>query len=384
MRADRDRDRGSPASEQGPGSRCGGKGRPSGGDPFRPGQPAFQWGGRPGQFPFPISSPEIGLKRALRLGPKAEKGHNGREGSQEPIGRIMPKTATSGCVDLHLHSTCSDGIFAPAEVVRRAADAGLAAMALCDHDNIDGIEEALVEGKSLGVEIISGVELSVLYKSYRDIHLLGYGFDRRDPHLGQALAEFRDFRKNRNRLIVENINRVLKKENRRSISFDRVRELAGGTFGRPHIAQVLIEAGHVRNVEEAFRRYLVPCNVDKRYFPIEEAIALVHRAGGVTSLAHPPYISSDRREIVGILDELVPLGLEGIEAYNTGATGDDIDWYITQARRRGMIVTGGSDFHGIEKGEVQIGRGRGNLSIPYTCVEEIRERLAARKRASAF
>jgi len=287
-------------------------------------------------------------------------------------------------VDLHLHSNCSDGLFSPAEVVRRASEAGLAAIALCDHDNLDGIDEAEAEGKRLGVEVISGVELSVLWESYRDLHLLGYGFDRKDPDLCRALGEFRDFRKNRNRLIVERINEVLAGEGRSPISFQRVTELAGGTFGRPHIAQVLIEAGHAQNVEDAFQRYLVPCNVSKRYFPVAEAISLVHRAGGVTSLAHPPYITADRGKFLALLDALVPLGLEGLEAYNSGATRDDIDWYITQARRRGLMVTGGSDFHGIENGEVRIGTGRGHFQVPYACVEEIRDRLAGRKAASAF
>jgi len=295
---------------------------------------------------------------------------------------ISPKSTRY--VDLHLHSSCSDGLLPPGEVVRRAAAVGLAAIALCDHDNIDGIDDAEAEGKKLGMEVISGVELSVLWESYRDIHLLGYGFDRHHPELRRALAEFRDFRKNRNRHIVERINEVLEDENRSPISFERVRELAGGTFGRPHIAQVLIEAGHVRSVEEAFQRYLVPCNVDKRFFPADEAIGLIHRAGGVTSLAHPPYITPDRQDFLDLLDALVRLGLEGIEAYNTGATNDDIDWYITQARRRGLMVTGGSDFHGIENSEVQIGSGRGNLKIPYACVEEIRDRLAGRRKAAAF
>jgi 3',5'-nucleoside bisphosphate phosphatase len=282
-------------------------------------------------------------------------------------------------VDLHLHSTCSDGIYPPAEVVRLAAVAGLAAIALCDHDNVNGIDEAMAAGRDLGVEVISGVELSVLWGEYEDIHLLGYGFDHHDAQLRQSLREFQEFREGRNERIVERVNEKLEREGRAPIDFARVLALAGGTVGRPHIAQTLIEAGYVANNDEAFRNYLVPCNVAKRFFPVDEAIALVHRAGGVTSLAHPPFITSDRSEFERLLDALIPLGLEGVEAWNNGSTNDDIDWYITAARRRGLFVTGGSDFHGIEGGQVRIGGGRGNLKIPYTCVEEIRQALARRR-----
>jgi len=282
-------------------------------------------------------------------------------------------------VDLHLHSTCSDGLYPPGEVVRMAAEAGLTAISLCDHDNVDGIDAAMAAGRDLGVEVITGVELSVLWGDYEDIHLLGYGFDHHDPQLRASLREFQQFRESRNERIVERVNEKLAAEGRAPIDFFRVLALAGGTVGRPHIAQALIEAGHVANNDEAFRDYLVPCNVAKRFFPVDEAISLVHRAGGVTSLAHPPFITNDRSEFERLLDAFVPLGLEGVEAWNNGSTNDDIDWYITAARRRGLIVTGGSDFHGIEGGQVRIGGGRGNLKIPYSCVEEIRQALARRQ-----
>jgi predicted metal-dependent phosphoesterase TrpH len=168
-------------------------------------------------------------------------------------------------------------------VVRLAAAAGLAAIALCDHDNIDCIDAAVAAGRELGVEVIAGVELSVLWGEYEDIHLLGYGFDHHDAQLRQSLREFQEFREGRNERIVERVNEKLADEGRTPIDFARVRALAGGTVGRPHIAQALIEAGHVSTNDEAFRNYLVPCNVAKRFFPVDEAIALVHRAGGVTS-----------------------------------------------------------------------------------------------------
>ncbi|BCR04417.1 phosphatase [Desulfuromonas versatilis] len=281
-------------------------------------------------------------------------------------------------IDLHLHSTCSDGVHPPEEVVRMAAQAGLSAIALADHDNIDGIDAALAAGRELGVEVISGVELSVVWESFKDIHLLGYGFDHHHPQLWESLREFREFREKRNELIVGRINEKLQGEGREPISFERVMALAGGTVGRPHIARALIEQGHAEDVEAAFQRYLICCNVEKRFFPIDDAISLVHQAGGVAVLAHPPFITPDRKVFTDLLDAFIPLGLDGVEAYNSGSTNADIDWYITQARRRGLIVTGGSDFHGIEGGEIVIGGGRGNLKIPYACLEDVRRLLAKR------
>jgi predicted metal-dependent phosphoesterase TrpH len=286
----------------------------------------------------------------------------------------MPKKL----VDLHLHSSYSDGIHSPAEVVRMAAEAGLAAVAICDHDNIDGIDEAMAAGRELGVEVLSGVELSVVWKSFRDIHLLGYGFDHHNRELAEALREFQDFRERRNEQIVDRVNEKLLREGREIVDFAEVREMAGGTVGRPHIAMALIGRGYVRSTEEAFQRYLVPCDVPKRYFPIAEAIGLIHRAGGVAVLAHPPFVTPDRKTFLGLLETFIPMGLDGVEAYNSGATNEDIDWYITEARRRGLLVTGGSDFHGIEGGGILVGGGRGNLRIPYACVEEIRALLAGK------
>ncbi|MEJ2201751.1 MAG: PHP domain-containing protein [Desulfuromonadaceae bacterium] len=278
-----------------------------------------------------------------------------------------------------MHSNCSDGSYAPAEVVRFAHEAGLVAMALADHDNIDGIDAAQAEGERLGVEVISAVELSVVWESLQDIHLLGYGFDHHHAELCAALQDFRGFRETRNERIVVRVNEKLVSEGRQPIDLELVKQKAGGTIGRPHIALALIEDGHVAGKDEAFIKYLVPCNVEKHFFPVAEAIDLIHRAGGVAVLAHPPFIPVERGELLSLFDAFVELGLDGIEAYNTGAKNDDIDWTITQARRRGLIATGGSDFHGIEGDQVQIGVGRGNLKIPDICVDEIRQALAKRR-----
>jgi len=276
-------------------------------------------------------------------------------------------------IDLHLHSTCSDGALSPAEVVRRAVAAGLKAIALADHDNTDGIDALRTAGAEQGLEVLSGVELSVVWRHWQDIHLLGYGFDHHHPALVAALKEFQLFRQHRNQQIVERVNRKLAEENQPPLDFGRVLQLAGGTIGRPHIAMALHEAGVVKSTEEAFQRYLVSCNVPKRYFPVSEAIDLIHTAGGVAVLAHPPFITREREELRGLLDELVALGLDGVEVYNSGASRSDSDWYLTEARRRDLIVTGGSDYHGLPGEKLEIGRS-GGQRIPYACVAEIRQR----------
>lgn len=282
-------------------------------------------------------------------------------------------------VDLHLHSTFSDGVLTPTELVVEAAALGLRAIALADHDNVDGVPEALAAGREFGVEIVSAVELSTLWQDLDDLHLLGYAFDHENPALLQALGEFRDFRAGRSERILANINLRLTAEDRQPLGFSDVRKRAGGTIGRPHIGQALVAAGYVRSMEDAFIRYLVPCNEPKRFFPIEEAINLIHNAGGCTVLAHPPFIKVSDERLSELLDEFIVMGLDGLEAYSSSAGNDGIDRYITMARRKNLIVTGGSDFHQPIKGGVVMGAGRGNLKIPYRCVEEIRSILSRRQ-----
>ena len=285
---------------------------------------------------------------------------------------------TDKLVDLHLHSTCSDGFLSPQELVSLAAEKGLAAIALADHDNVDGISAAQTAGAEKGVEVLSAVELSTQWYDFFDMHLLGFCFDHQDPYLIRELSDFQEFRAGRNRQIIARVNEKLAGEERPPIDPDAVRQLAGGTIGRPHIAQALREAGYVTHNEEAFERYLVPCNVPKRYFPIDQAIGLIHRSGGIAVLAHPPYITRDRRKLEKLVAELVGQGLDGIECYNNGSNLEDTDWLIKLARKYQLIVTGGSDFHGDPGSNIEIGGGFRGMQIPYRCVEEIRAAVQKR------
>jgi len=283
-------------------------------------------------------------------------------------------------VDLHLHSSFSDGALAPAQLVARAGEAGLRAIAIADHDNVDGVSEALTAGRRAGIEVVPAVELSIVWGDRQDLHLLGYEIDPLDPALGRELRDFRDFRADRSRRILEKVNRQLAAEKRSPLEFEAVSARVGGTIGRPHIGQALLAKGHARSMEAAFQRYLVPCNVPKRYFPADQAIALLHAAGGCAVLAHPPFIKATPGELEALVEELAGLGLDGLEVYNSGADNDTVDRHLSLARRRGLIATGGSDFHRDEPGGPEIGRGRGNLTVPYACVEQIRDRVAGLRR----
>ncbi|EAT14489.1 PHP domain-containing protein [Desulfuromonas acetoxidans] len=280
-------------------------------------------------------------------------------------------------VDLHTHSCCSDGAFTPQQLIEKAAQNHVVAMALCDHDNIDGVEPARQAGHQRGIDVISGVELSCVWKEFEDIHLLGYGFDPRHPRLIEELSEFQQFRRQRNALIVDKINERLQQRGLQPICYEKVAERAGGTIGRPHIAMELMAAGYAKTVEEAFVKYLSPCNIAKKFFPVDEAMALIHEAGGVAVLAHPPYISRDPDVMTTLLDDLTALGLQGVEVYNNGANCDEIEWYLTQIRLRGLFATGGSDFHGIEDGGAELGKIRAIGSIPYNCYTTLREVLSS-------
>jgi predicted metal-dependent phosphoesterase TrpH len=207
----------------------------------------------------------------------------------------------------------------------------------------------------------------------RDLHLLGYAFDAAHPGLQAALQELRDFRANRSKMILERVNVKLAKEGRRPLDFVTVAASAGGSLGRPHIGRALVAAGYARNMEAAFADFLVPCNVPKRFFPVDEAIDLVHAAGGCAVLAHPHLIGIAEAALPGLLDTLIGRGLDGMEAWCGGAGNDTVDRLVSLAYRKGLIATGGSDFHQPGAGTL-MGSGLGNLRIPYRCVEELQER----------
>jgi predicted metal-dependent phosphoesterase TrpH len=265
-------------------------------------------------------------------------------------------------IDLHLHTTASDGIHGAADLVRMAKDSGLAAIAIADHDSVDGVDEALAIAAQLEITVIPAVELSVSYNDYHDVHLLGYWIDYRDREFAAMLQLFRDRRESRGLLIVDRINQKLHTEGRAPLDCSRVTSLAAGALGRPHIARALLEKGYADTMQEAFINYLQPCNVPKEYLPFKTALQAIRRVGGIAVLAHPQSITRNREDLKRILQDMQQQGLDGIEAYNTMGMADD-DLFLRQlADSLGLAVSGGSDFHGGEEGLV-MGRGRGNLYL---------------------
>ena len=269
--------------------------------------------------------------------------------------------------DLHVHSTVSDGLYAPREVVRLAAVAGLGTIALTDHDAVEGIDEALAAGDRYGVRVIPGVEIST-YAGEVELHVLGYLVRHTDPILRATLTRYREARLERARAMLARLEAL-----GLPLSWERVRELAGpGSIGRPHIARALLEEGHVHSVAEAFDRLLNPGK--PAYVPREkatpgEAIRLIHGAGGLAALAHP-------WAVAGHVADLAREGLDGLEVYYSGY-GPQVSHYLRAlAREQGLICTGGSDFHGASREENRLG----GVDIPQACLDGLYRRHRAGRR----
>lgn len=284
-----------------------------------------------------------------------------------------------GYIDLHIHSSCSDGALTPTALMNEARRLDLTAVAIADHDTTAAVDMAARQAAQNGIELIPAVELSVQYGPHQDVHLLGYGIDHTDAGFRATLDGFRQSRAHRNGEILDRINQRLVHEGRTPLTLDEVLVHAGDSLGRPHIARALLGRGYVKSVEDAFRRYLTPCNVPKRYWPMEEAIPEIRRLGGIAVLAHPTSITQDMTRLWGIITELKRLGLDGIEVYNNQAMPEEMDHLRRRAQEGELLMTGGSDFHGIEAG-LEMGKGRGGIRFSADLLAPLRERLEQRRR----
>jgi predicted metal-dependent phosphoesterase TrpH len=175
------------------------------------------------------------------------------------------------------------------------------------------------------------------------------------------------------------INERLRRDRRTPLDFDEIQETTGDTVGRPHLGRALVARGYARHLEDAFQRYLIPCNIPKRFFPLDQAIRLVHDCGGVAVMAHPLLVNADLDHWDRLLDGYASLGLDGIEVYTPGATESDIEFFLGQARRRGLVVTGGSDYHGMSAETTGSGTRFGAFAVPVWCLDEIKSALRARQ-----
>lgn len=264
----------------------------------------------------------------------------------------------SGFVDLHVHSTASDGSAAPADVVTAARAAALQAIALTDHDTVDGLPEARAAGASLGVEVIAGVELSAVLAE-EEIHVLGLQLTE-PSRIASALAVFRSQRYARAEAMVQALNRL-----GTPVKLDAVlTQAAGGAIGRPHVARALIAGGWARDMREAFERFIgnnAPAYVAKPRLAVADAVALVHAAGGVAVYAHP-----GRGGTLDRIRTLAADGMDGVEVRHPSHSAEDVARLGAIAQALELVPSGGSDWHGVRDGT----RVLGCMAVPAAWSEE--------------
>ena len=264
-------------------------------------------------------------------------------------------------VDLHIHTTYSDGASTPSEVVDLAVSLDLSAISITDHDSVEGLPEGMARAREAGIEFVPGMELSVEIGDF-EVHLLGYLFDYRDPELRERLADFRAARWERAGMMLERLRGL-------GVDLDLARVFPDGprgAVGRLHIARAMFLEGKVSSVQEAFSRYIGnqgPAYVPKLTFSLEEALDTIRRLGGISVLAHPGQLKKD-----DLIPGMVELGLGGLEAYYPSHTQFETNHYIELARHYGLAATGGSDCHGANKGRILMGAAR----VPYLVLEELK------------
>lgn len=273
-------------------------------------------------------------------------------------------------IDLHTHSTASDGTLTPTELMRAAKQAGLSAIALTDHDTFEGLPEARAEAERQGVELVPGCELSLDYGGL-PTHLLALFVDERPGHVVHELTRVRVARANRNAIMLEKLKSVGV-----HLRHEDVERHATGVVGRPHMAQAMLAAGVVKSFDEAFTRFLGSrglAYVPKVKLTPAEAIGAIHADGGLAVLAHPYLLSQQPSHIEAMLLELTGMGLDGVEVYYTEHSDRYTALMAELAQRHGLLMSGGSDFHGSVKPDVALGKGRGGLFVRGELLDAMKE-----------
>ncbi|MBX5456881.1 MAG: PHP domain-containing protein [Thermogemmatispora sp.] len=277
---------------------------------------------------------------------------------------------TDYAIDLHTHSTASDGLYAPRVLVQKAYEVGVRVLALTDHDSTEGVAEAAEAATQLGIDFIPGIEINT-ETSAGEVHMLGYFLHYQQEAFQQALRTLRDARQRRGQRMVELLN-----EQGIAIRWERVRELAQGAVGRPHVAQALVEAGYAQSIEEAFARYLskgCPAYVPRYKLSPQDAVRLIVSARGLPVIAHPLELPGP--EILRQwLPELCALGLVGLEVYYGPYTAEQETLLLSLARQFDLIPTGGSDYHGPGIHPTPLG----GHPVPAESVTRLQEAAAAR------
>ncbi len=285
-------------------------------------------------------------------------------------------------IDLHVHSTASDGSLTPEEVVQLAVESELSAFALTDHDTLAGIKRAqeaakLVTEQGNQVEVIPGTEISAAYDK-KDIHILGLFVDPDNPILSEELGNARLERDRRNEKMASNLQKAGV-----DITVEKMRETGGdAVLTRAHFAKFMVEHGYVKTNQDAFTKYLnsdSPYYVPREYLKPEEAIKLIHQAGGLAILAHPLLYKYSLEGVEKLVAYLVDFDLDGLEAIYSSNMGFDEGRLRHIANKYNLAITGGSDFHGAAKPNIKLGVGKGNIRVPYSILEDLEDRLKKKK-----
>lgn len=277
-------------------------------------------------------------------------------------------------LDLHLHTTHSDGSLAPGDVIALAHKAGVTALSITDHDITTAIQEATIAGQSLGIEVIPGIEISSVHGE-SEIHVLGYFLDWQDEQLNKRLMSLRASRHRRNPLIIEKLQAL-----GIDITYDEVRSLAGTeSVGRPHIARVLMDKKVVASAKEAFDRFLAngkPAYVARELPAPAEAIQWIKQARGLAVLAHPTWVKTTEGTLTDLVRQLKADGLDGVEVHYSTHTPRQTREYLSLAKQVNLLVTGGSDFHGLTKPDIEVGIGKGTLHVPDSLLPKLKDAAA--------
>ncbi len=281
-------------------------------------------------------------------------------------------------IDLHCHSIFSDGTMTPAALVKMACKVKLGGLSLTDHDTVAGVSELLAEAKKENLTALSGVELSANHGDI-PIHILGYGFDHDNIELKANLADLQQTRKTRNEQIIANLCELGV-----DVTYKQMEKLAGvGVLGRPHFAQLLINLGKVRNMQDAFEKYLRkgrPAYAAREKLPVPEAIKIIHRAQGVAVLAHPGTIPLDSKKTMDLIYEFVDMGLDGIEAYYPIHSAGLRKQLLSFCRQENLVITGGSDYHGDIRPGTRLGTMQKKQRVPFDVLLQLQQRIQLIKR----
>jgi predicted metal-dependent phosphoesterase TrpH len=279
--------------------------------------------------------------------------------------------ALSSVIDLHIHSTFSDGVLKPAEVVDLAESLGVSAIAITDHDTAAGTDEAMQRGIEKGIEVIPGIEISSWHGD-TSMHILGYRFKHEDQQFNSRLQLLQNGRETRNTRIIENLNKLGIKVD----SSELCRYSEYGQTGRPHIARLLVDKGVTKTIDLAFKHYLrrgAVAYAERFRFSALDAIAMIREAGGIAVLAHPSSLDSTLRSIPRLLKDLCKVGLEGVEVYYPSHSPKTVKALLKMADELGLYITGGSDFHDMERPGSNTDEWLHKTHVPYDIVSAMKK-----------